>query len=166
MSRKFLKILCVVLPIVIFFSIGIFFLGTGKIPLPNFFESTETYKSDLKTEPLELEILRKSYPDVVFVSEFDEKKDDWKITVTAPIFPNKDDFKVREFYWADGRMLYEDELANKEKYWKMIYPYSKLKDPALLSEEEIERIRKFGSAENRRNGAGSPMFFFDFLYFK
>ena len=39
-----------------------------------------------------------------------------------------------------------------------------MKDPALMTAEEIERIKVFSSAVNRKNGGGTPMFFFDFLY--
>ena len=117
-----------------------------------------------KKEPAEIEIFRKCYPDVNFDAAFDEEVSDWKITVTAPVFVNGKETKVRDFYWADGRLLPKEELSSKDHYWKMIYPYRPLKDPALMNEEEIERVRNFSSAENRRNGSGSPMFFCDFLY--
>jgi hypothetical protein len=117
-----------------------------------------------KKEPAELEIFRKCYPDLTFDAAFDEEVSDWKITVTAPVFVNGKETKVRDFYWADGRLLPKEELSRKDRYWKMIYPYRHLKDPALMSGEEIERVRNFSSADNRRNGSGSPMFFFDFLY--
>ena len=62
-------------------------------------------------------------------------------------------------------MLPASELANKENYWSLLYNYDKeLFDPANYTESERERIKEFGSAESRKNGAGTPMFFFDAIY--
>ncbi len=127
----------------------------------------ELFAAAQNTEPAELEIFRKSYSDVKFESFFDSEKQDWLITVTAPIFAetkSEDNLKKGEFWWADCRLLPESELENKENYWPLIYEYSKLKDPKMLTDEEIERVKNFSSAENRQNSAGTPMFFYDFLY--
>ena len=37
----------------------------------------------------------------------------------------------------------EDELENKNEYWKLIYQYSKLKDPKEMNAEEIEEVRNY-----------------------
>ncbi len=115
-------------------------------------------------EPVELEIFRKCYPDVTFESEYDENQKDYLVKIKAPVFYGKDAVKEIKLWWADGRFLPESELKNKEQYWKLIYPYSKLKDPASLTKEEIEKIREFTAKENRRTTDGTPMFFYDFLY--
>jgi len=56
--------------------------------------------------------------------------------------------------------LPEDELENKNEYWKLIYQYSKLKDPKEMNAEEIEEVRNFSSSKNRQTTQGTPMFFF------
>ena len=61
-------------------------------------------------------------------------------------------------------MLPESERENIEKYWPLFYRYEDLRDPESLSEEERERIREFASNDNRKNGSGTPMFFFEALY--
>ena len=43
------------------------------------------------------------------------------------------------------------------------YP-KKLLDPADMTEEQKEKLKNFSSRGNRRNGAGTPMFFFDAVY--
>lgn len=73
--------------------------------------------------------------------------------------------KTSEFYWANASFLPAEELANKDKYWPLLYSYAKeLADPALYTEEEKEQIKKFSSDESRKNGAGTPMFLFDAIY--
>ncbi len=117
-----------------------------------------------KTEPSDLRIFRECYRDVKFEPLFDKEKNDYLIKITAPVFVGKSQTKQTQLWWADGRLLPESELGNKDKYWKLIYPYSKLKDPALLTDSEIERVRNFSSRQNRQNSSGTPMFFYDFLY--
>lgn len=115
--------------------------------------------------PRELWVMRRAYPDVLFSATYDFLQFDWRIDVTAPVFPNQKDKKHATFYWADGALLPETELPHRKNYWTLLYHYAEeLKDPATMSEEEIERMRQFGSRDNRRNGAGTPMFFFEFLY--
>lgn len=118
----------------------------------------------LPDEPVQLEIFRKSYPDVFFESFYDEEKNDWLVKISAPIFPGKEEKKQTELWWAECRLLPEDELENKNEYWKLIYQYSKLKDPKEMNAEEIEEVRNFSSSKNRQTSQGTPMFFFDFLY--
>ena len=104
-----------------------------------------------------------AYPDVTFEISYDSEYSDWKIDVTVPR-PSGEPSKAR-FYWADGAMLPQTELESREKYWSLLYHYPKtLVDPADLSSEEAAALKNFGSSDNRKNGAGTPMFFFDTLY--
>ena len=109
------------------------------------------------------------YPDIEYTALYDMEAGDWKIEMTADLYfdrtakPKKK--KNAVFYWAGGRLLPKEELANKEKYWILRYRYENtLRDPSTYTKEEIEQIRNFGSTENRKNAGGTPMFFFDWLY--
>ncbi|MGL4987477.1 MAG: M15 family metallopeptidase, partial [Treponemataceae bacterium] len=83
---------------------------------------------------------------------------DWKITIR-----NND--KITILYWAEGRLLPESQLNNKESFRLMIYNYAKkITDPAKLSDSEIERIRAFSSPSSRTNGSVTPPFFYDAVY--
>lgn len=109
--------------------------------------------------------MQRAYPDVNFARSWDQEKEDWLITVTMPANGKGPDVRTRDFYWSGGSMLPRSELADAENYWPVLYSYPReLADPADMTEEEREEIRLFSSAENRKNGAGAPMFFFDFLY--
>lgn len=115
--------------------------------------------------PENLQLLKNSYPDVIFEESFLEEADEWIITVKVPSKFSETGFRQKNFYWCNGSMLPESELENREKYWSLIYSYpEKLKDPADMTEEERQKLKEFGSRSNRRNGAGTPMFFFDLLY--
>lgn len=110
--------------------------------------------------PEKLKIFQEAYPDITFVSEWEKNVNDWKITMTLGE-------KEIILYWANGAMLPEDELKNKDLYWSLLYEYDyrkPLKDPANFTPQEIEEIKKFGSDENRKSQAGTPMFFFDEIY--
>jgi hypothetical protein len=62
-------------------------------------------------------------------------------------------------------MLPAENRSQKEKYWPLLYRYADtVRDPATFTPEEIERIRNFSSPGNRRNGASTPLFFFDEVY--
>lgn len=114
-----------------------------------------------------LKFFERAYPDLTFTRKYDRKIEDWVITVKVPDTPGNKNGpgKTGEFVWANGSMLPVQELDNKEKYWTLLYGYQKeLADPANFTEAQKERIKTFGSTENRQNGAGTPMFFFDFLY--
>ncbi len=117
-------------------------------------------------EPEGLAVFRESYPDVTFDAQFIAEYEDWKISVTAPVFPDKaDDRKKAVFWWAGSRFLPEDKFSEKDDYWPLIYKYSReIKDPSSYTEEEIEAVRDFGSADSRMSQSGTPMFFYDFLY--
>lgn len=110
--------------------------------------------------PEKLKIFQEAYPDITFESEWEKNVNDWKITMTLGE-------KEIILYWANGAMLPEDELKNKDLYWSLLYEYDyrkPLKDPANFTPQEIEEIKKFGSDENRKSQAGTPMFFFDEIY--
>jgi len=110
--------------------------------------------------PKELSVFKKAYPDLIFNVAFKEEYDDWEVKVTDT---TRHTSKI--FYWNNGSMIPEEELANKEDYLPLLYPYNKvLRDPIDMTKEEKEELIRYSSAENRRNGSGTPMFFFDFVY--
>lgn len=115
-------------------------------------------------EPDLLYVFRESYPDVAFEAEWDESVADWRVHISVP---GAAEGGSREYdvLWADGAMLSQEAAAERGRYWTLLYRYAaQLPDPAAFSEEDIERMRSFGSASNRMSGAGTPMFFFDILY--
>ena len=117
-------------------------------------------------EPDEIKIFRFAYPDIIFATSFDDEKNDWKIELTVP---NKPEFgadtQTGIFWWCDGRILPEEELPNADNYHPILYRYPKvLEDPKDFDEEKIRRVKEYSSRESRKNGAGTPPFFFDFLY--
>ena len=119
--------------------------------------------------PAEIKGFFKNYPDVRYNAVFDFEENDWRIDLAADLFFERTARPRGEkscvLYWAGGRLLPKEELANKESYWVLQYSYNNtLRDPGTYTREEIERIKGFGSAESRRNSSGTPMFFFDFLY--
>jgi len=117
------------------------------------------------SEPKELNIFRKAYPDIDFIASYSMKYKDWLIEMKIPITPDSSEKKTAQLYWADGKFLPEKELDKTEKYWTLLYSYPKeLKDPANFTKEEAQRMREFGSTDNRKNGAGTPMFFFEAIY--
>lgn len=126
--------------------------------------------------PKKLTALAKCYPTVEFEPHFDIKNLDWKIKLTADVFENRTETflsnhknenqkKQTSLFWADGKMLPESELKNKDDFWPIQYKYQNiLRDPKSYTKEEIENIKKFGSSSNRQAQSGTPMFFFDFIY--
>lgn len=106
-----------------------------------------------------IKILKTSYPDIIFSYKFDESLNDWEITFQVPLHKNSS-----TLYWANGKMLPKTELSNSDKYWPILYKVSEVKDPATMTNEEKSALKEFSSSENRRFGAGTPMFFFDALY--
>ncbi len=122
-------------------------------------------QSDHALPPLDLTMLEKCYPDLTFKKEYDSKKEDWKVEVEKPARVGSKKKKKKTFYWADAKMLPEEELNDKDSYLPILYEYGKeLKMPKELTEEEIEALRDYGTTENRKNSQGTAMFFFDFLY--
>ncbi len=109
----------------------------------------------------------RAYPDLTFTRQFNIQEGEWIITVKVPDKPDDKEGpgKTFDFYWANGSLLPAEEFANKENYWSLLYNYPKeLADPANYSEEQRERIKDFTSKESRKNGAGTPLFFFDAIY--
>ena len=87
------------------------------------------------TEPADIRILRKAYPDIQFDSSFDFKLNDWKIDVYRA---DDSTAKAATFYWAGGKMLPADKLDNAESYWPLMYKYNKdIADPADFTEAAI-----------------------------
>ena len=114
-----------------------------------------------------LKYIERAYPDITFERRYDLKAQDWVINVTVPSVPGDKNSpgKTTEFYWANASFLPAEELPNKDKYWPLLYTYlEELADPADFTEEQKEQIKKFSSDENRKNGAGTPMFLFDAIY--
>ena len=114
-----------------------------------------------------LTYFERAYPDLTFTRHFNIQQGEWIITVKVPDKPGDKEGpgKTFDFYWANGSFLPAEEFANKDNYWSLLYSYPKeLADPANYSEEQRERIKDFSSKESRKNGAGTPMFFFDAIY--
>ena len=113
-----------------------------------------------KAVPEEIKIIEQSYPDLKITYSFDKKLNDWLLRIR---FPDKKETVL--LYWCEGCLLPKEELENKEKYWTLLYDYPQtLDDPATMTEEQQEELKNFTTSENRKNGAGTPPFFFDLLY--
>lgn len=114
--------------------------------------------------PSELKLLIKAYPDIKFSTSYNTKYQDWRIEITTNL--NNKTIST-PLYWADGRLIPESELANKEKYLSIFYPYPKgqeLQDPATYTEEQMEKYRQAGLSTNRKTEPYAADFFFDILY--
>lgn len=137
-----------------------------------FSQSIDEFQKPLASRsfyPQEIKEFMHFYPDIEYSAAFDIEANDWKIDMTADLYFDRTakpkSKKQATFYWAGGRLLPKEELPHKENYWVLKYNYTNsLRDPKTFSEEEIERIKSFGSSENRKSTGGTPMFFFDFLY--
>ena len=115
--------------------------------------------------PADLKLFESCYPDVIFDKSYDTEMHDWKLVVTARESEKSNKSKSAVFYWADGRMLPKEEMKEKQIWWSLLYNYDKeLRDPETYTEEEVAELRVYGTKESQMNTAGSPMFFFDFLY--
>lgn len=103
-------------------------------------------------------VLQRAFSDVIFREKWDRKIKDYKILIKVKN-------RVTELYWAKGRLLPEEELANTQNFRKVLYPYSnKTPDPEEFSATDIERIKKFTDPENRQNGAITPTYFYDAVF--
>lgn len=114
--------------------------------------------------PEKLQVFQKAYPDITFTPEWNEEKQDWKITMD---FGESSGKAAAVFYWCNGSMLPESKFENRNKYWSLLYPYAyklPLADPADFTEEQIAAMKELGSDEKRMSDAGTPMFFFDEIY--
>lgn len=125
-----------------------------------FFAAQIFSQSDAKIESLD--IFRRAYPDVRFEAVWDFCQNDYLILVH---FPGKPEYESEEFYWAGGRLLPPEKMPEKARYTPIFYDYpEKLEDPADMSEERAAALKQEGLRESRQTDAGSPMFFYDFLY--
>ena len=130
-------------------------ISTEKIPSSAYEDFYEKENIDIKY----LSCFEKGYPDIKFDKKYDKKIKDWKITITAQ------DGKQFDFYWANGKMLPENQLKNKDKFWSILTYYPKeLLDQKSFTPEIIEDIFELGSSKSRIHGKGTPMFFFDAVY--
>ena len=114
-----------------------------------------------------LKYFEKAYPDITFTKRYDKQLKDWLVNISVPYTPGARGSRGRtfQFVWCNGSLLPMNEVRNAEKYWPLLYSYQRtLADPANYTEEERERIKAFSSKESRKNGAGTPMFFFDAIY--
>ena len=99
-----------------------------------------------------------SYPQVQFKKSFDKNVDDWKIEISV-------NEKNQTLYWADGKFLPLEELANKDSYSSLLYHYPKeVPNPKDFTEEDILRIKEFTNPKNRSEGKGSPQFLYNLIY--
>lgn len=106
----------------------------------------------------EYKLFKESYPFAKFILGYDRDLEDWTLTVNSY-------GSSHTFYRCGGLYLPKEELPNKDHYWRVIYSYSKkLTDPADFTEEQKERIRKYSSTQNRKNGAVSSKFIYDAIY--
>ena len=64
--------------------------------------------------PEKLKIFQEAYPDISFEPEWEDEVKDWKIKMTLGT-------KEIILYWANGAMLPEEELKNKDLYWSLLY---------------------------------------------
>ncbi len=136
----------------IFFIIILFFVE------PCTAQKAKEKQIDVKLPPEDLILFINCYPSISFEISYDENIDDWLLSFNSY-------GKKYNLYWQNSSLLPKEEITNKEKYWPLLYSYPlKLKEPSDFTEEEIERVKNFGSTENRKNGAGTPMFFFDAFY--
>lgn len=114
-----------------------------------------------RQEPEELRYFRLAYRDVQFAADYDEEKDDWKITA---IIDNTTGKRTVVLYWADGALLPEEELANRVYYDTVLYDYhTELPDPADFTDEHRLYLK------NQGNRVGSSLmdpviYLFDVLY--
>src|SRR5574344_841589 len=100
----------------------------------------------------ECELLKQAYPGVKFSIAYDIAHHDWRLTVES--FG-----KTVQLYRAGGRYLAEKELVNKEKYLRVLYPYSRsVRDPSGLSEETAEYITRTVSAGHAGNALFSAIY--------
>ncbi|ADN02098.1 M15 family metallopeptidase [Spirochaeta thermophila] len=106
----------------------------------------------------ELSVLRNAYPDLTFDPVYDHEQGDWRLVVSAG-------GRTGVFYRAGGRFLPPDRVGDQDRYRMLIYRYAEqIPDPGRFTEEDIERIVRFASPENRSSGRVTPTFFFDLVY--
>ena len=99
-----------------------------------------------------------AYPDEHLQAGYDSKKKDWVIQVP------KNDSTVL-FYWAGGKLLPEELLDTEDNYRALIYLYPKeIPDPKMFTQADIERFKRSGDTEIRRNAPEQYSGFLDTIY--
>lgn len=114
-------------------------------------------------EPAGLDVFKKAYPQVDFIASYDSEVKDWRIQLKVP----QENGNKKEFilYWCESRFLPKEEIQNIKEYNPLLYRYSKnVFDPKDFTQEQIKNLKERTTRENRKNGPGSPPFFFDALY--
>ena len=105
-----------------------------------------------------LNLFEVSYPQVKFKKSFDKNVDDWKIEISV-------NEKTQTLYWADGKFLPLEELANKDLYSSLLYYYpNEVPNPKDFTEEDILKIKEFTNPKNRTDAKGSPQFLYNLIY--
>lgn len=85
----------------------------------------------------ELKLLKMSYPDVGFSMQYDQSEGDWCLSVTNY-------GKTTKLYRDGGRYVTAAQLAGKEKYRRLFFPYdSSLPDPSFFSAGKIAYIKSY-----------------------
>ena len=138
------------------FLIFLFFILCNIFVFSESLNKNKYLSTEIKIEFLKL--FEKSYPQVKFKKSFDKNVDDWKIEISV-------NEKNQTLYWADGKFLPLEELANKDSYSSLLYHYPKeVPNPKDFTEEDILRIKEFTNPKNRSEGKGSPQFLYNLIY--
>ena len=138
------------------------------------FFTTTVFAQEI-SEPAELLIFRKAFPDTTFTATYSERLEDWLVTVSCPTVPanaanqTSSSSKRREitFCWCEGRLIPETELKRKSHYLPVLekYPFGgELQSPSTYTKAQIEEYRQAGLASARKNEPFSSQFLSDFLY--
>lgn len=115
-------------------------------------------------DPAGLEVFKKAYPTIGFVSSFDSYENDWCIHIFVTDNETKKTKKT-DLYWCESRFLPKDKISQKENYRPMLYKYpKKIPNPNTFTEEQIEYIKNFTTRENRQNGPIDAPFLFNAIY--
>jgi hypothetical protein len=106
----------------------------------------------------ELDVLRQSYPNVVFTGAWDWQHLDWSLGIQV-------DQRTTTLFRADGRYLSAENLPHRERYRRLLYSFPRQSaDPAMFDQATVERYRRFGSTANRQTAPISSTAFFDAIY--
>ena len=139
-----------------FFLIILIFLFCCVFVFSQSLDKNKYSSTEIKIEFLKL--FEVSYPQVQFKKSFDKNVNDWKIEISV-------NEKSKTLYWADGKFLPLEELANKDSYSSLLYHYPKeVPNPKDFTEEDILRIKEFTNPKNRSEGKGSPQFLYNLIY--
>ena len=138
------------------FLIFLFFLLCCVFVFSQSLDKNKYSSTEIKIEFLKL--FEKAYPQVQFKKSFDKNVNDWKIEISV-------NEKNQTLYWADGKFLPLEELANKDSYSLLLYYYpNEVPNPKDFTEEDILRIKEFTNPKNRSEGKGSPQFLYNLIY--